>query len=333
MFNIPDIFEGGFVRNRPDITLVADHWSLITSSFPRVALALAVVLLARPCQGQDIEPRRWSHIPIGANFAGAAYAYSTGDILLDPALKIENAQFDLQTIAARYIRSFELFGKSARFDLTQAYQIGTWTGLLNGAPARAEREGLADTMLRFAVNLYGAPPLAGKEFAEYRAAAECETIVGMGLVVQLPTGQYFDDKLINLGANRFSFRPQLGVVRNVGKWSGELTTSATFYTANDSFFNGKRFEQDPVFSADANLIYTFVPGLWLAASVGYGDGGLTIVNGVANNDRQNNLGFGLGLGIPLSRAVGMKLGYTGTRTQANTGSDVDTFTCAFSVMW
>jgi len=326
MLNILEIIEAGFARKRADILL-------ITSSLLRIALAQVVVLLAIPSHAQDIEPRRWSHLPIGANFTGTAYAYSTGDILLDPALKIENAQFDLQTIVARYIRSFELLGKSARFDLIQAYQTGIWTGLLNGAPARAEREGLADTMLRFAVNLYGAPPLSGKEFAEYRANADCETIVGMGLVVQLPTGQYFDDKLINLGANRFLFRPQLGVVRNIGKWSGELTTAVTFFTANDAFFNGKRLQQDPVFSADANLIYTFLPGLWLAASVGYGNGGLTVVNGVANSDRQNNLGWGLGLGVPLSRAVGVKLGYTGTRTQANTGSDVDTFSCAFSVMW
>jgi hypothetical protein len=33
---------------------------------------------------------------------------------------------------------------------------------------------------RFAVNLYGAPPLAGHEFVEYRKAAGCETIGGYG---------------------------------------------------------------------------------------------------------------------------------------------------------
>lgn len=292
-----------------------------------------VLLLAAPCRGQDIEPRRWSHMPIGANFVGGAYAYSTGDILLDPALRIENAQFDLQTLGLKYIRSFELFGKSARFDLLDAYQIGTWSGLLNGTPAKVEREGWADASLRFAVNLYGAPPLAGKEFADYRAKTDCETIIGMGLVVQLPTGQYFDDKLINLGTNRFTFRPQLGVVRNVGKWSGELNTSASFFTANDRFYNGTRLVQDPLCSVDANLIYTFCPGLWLAGSVGYGDGGLNRVSGISSNDRQSNLGWGLGLGIPLSHTVGMKLGYVGTRTQVATGLDVDTFTCAFSVMW
>lgn len=297
------------------------------------ALALALLLSARPCQAQDIEPRRWSHLPLDTNFFGAAYAYSSGDITLDPVLRIQDGRFDLQTIGVKYIRSFELLGKSARFDITQSYQSGSWSGLLNGVPAATERNGLADTTLRLAVNLYGAPPLAGKEFADYRAGMDCETIVGMGLVVQLPTGQYDDTKLINLGSNRFSFRPQLGVVHNRGKWSGELTTAATFFTANDDFFNGKRLRQDPVLSADANLIYTFSPGLWLAASLGYGDGGITIVNGIANNDRQNNLGFGLSLGVPITRAIGVKVGYTGSRTHARTGSDVDTFACAISVMW
>ncbi|WP_265593885.1 transporter [Haloferula sp. BvORR071] len=169
-----------------------------------------------PCLAQDIEPRRWSHLPIGANFVGAAYAYSSGDISLNPVLRIEDGKFDLRTAGIQYIRSFELLGKSARFDLTQAYQSGTWSGLLNGVPTSVDREGFADTVLRFAVNLHGAPPLAGKEFEAYDAAKECENIVGLGLLVRLPTGEYLEDKLINLGSNRCTFTPQLGWVHNQG---------------------------------------------------------------------------------------------------------------------
>ena len=297
------------------------------------SLALAFLLLASPGQAQDIEPRRWSHLPIGANFGAAAYAYTTGDIYLEPELRIENAQFDLQTIAVKYIRSFELFGKSARVDLSQPYQLGHWSGTLDGVPAKVERDGFADTSVRFAMNLFGAPPLAGKEFAAYRAKADHETIVGAGLVLQLPTGQYFDDKLINLGNNRLAIRPQLGAVHNFGKWSGELTTQAWFFTDNDDFFNGKRLEQEPVGGVDAHLIYTFRPGLWLAGSFGYAGGGVTTVNGVESDNCQSNLGFGLGLGIPINRAIGVKIGYIGTRTQARTGLDADTFTAAFSVAW
>jgi hypothetical protein len=97
----------------------------------------------------------------------------------------------MDTAALKYIRTFECFGKSARFDLVQAYQDGEWTGLLDGAPASVQREGFADTTLRFAINLFGAPPLEGEEFAQFRAGLDCETIIGAGLIVALPTGEYF----------------------------------------------------------------------------------------------------------------------------------------------
>lgn len=291
------------------------------------------VLLALPCLAQDIEPRRWSHLPIGANFAGAGYGFSTGDITFNPVLRIEDGQFDLHTAALQYIHSFELFGKSARFDLAQAYQNGTWEGRLNGAPASVDREGWADSTLRFAVNLVGAPPLSGKEFAAYNAATTCEDIVGVGLLVRLPTGEYMEDKLINLGSNRYTFTPQFGWVHNQGKWSTELSGSVSFTTDNDEFFNGRTLEDDPYFVGQAHLSYTFRPGLWLTASTGYGLGGESSVNSVPADDPKGNFGWGLSLGIPINRAMGFKLAYIGTRTQKDTGADTDTFSLGFSMMW
>ena len=299
----------------------------------RLFKATLLPLLALPCLAQDIEPRRWSHLPIGANFGGLGYGFSTGDITFNPVLRIEDGQFDLHTAAIQYIHSFELFGKSARFDLAQAYQTGTWEGRLNGAPASVDREGWADSTLRFAVNLIGAPPLSGKEFAAYNAATTCEDIVGVGLLVRLPTGEYFDDKLINLGSNRYTFTPQFGWVHNQGKWSTELSGSVNFTTDNDEFFRGKTLEEDPYFVGQAHVSYTFRPGLWLTASTGYGLGGESSVNSVPADDPKGNFGWGLSLGIPINRAMGFKLSYIGIRTQEDTGADTDTFSLAFSMMW
>ncbi|MGO8838005.1 MAG: transporter [Limisphaerales bacterium] len=300
----------------------------------RVALLLAVLLLPRPGQAQDIDPRRWSHLPIGANFAGAAYAYTTGDISLDPVLRIQNGQFDVQTVAVKYIYSFELLGKSARVDIAQPYQFGHWSGLINGVQAATSRAGFADTSVRFAVNLIGAPPLKGKEFAAYQATnADHETIAGVGLGLQLPDGQYYSDKLINLGDNRFTFRPQIGATHNWGKWSAELTFQTWFFTDNDDFFNGNKLEQDPLYTTDANLIYNFRPGVWVAGSFGYSGGGNATINGVSKNDSESSVGFGFSVGLPISRAVGVKLYYIGTRSEVHTGQDSDTFAAAISVMW
>jgi len=122
-----------------------------------------------PCFALEFEPRRWAHLPMGTNFAGVGYAYTEADILVNPATRLENVEMKLHTAAAKYIRTFEFFDKSARIDIGQAYQEGDWTGLVDGVPASASRNGLADTLVRFAINLYGAPPLSGKEYVAYRS--------------------------------------------------------------------------------------------------------------------------------------------------------------------
>jgi hypothetical protein len=282
---------------------------------------------------QDIEPRRWSHLPLGGNFGGIAYAYTEGNIFFNPVIRIEDGEFEMHTAALKYIHAFEILGKSARFDLTQNYQSGSWSGLLNGAPAATERDGWSDTALRFAVNLYGAPPLAGQEFIDYRKATDSETIVGIGLLMTVPTGEYFEELLINLGTNRFSFTPQFGVVHTRGKWTMELSTSVTFYTDNDDFFNDTKHEENPYLVGQGHLIYTFMPGLWVGASAGYGYGGESTINRVSANDLKGNLGFGVSTGISLTRNFGFKIAYIGIRTREDTGSDNDTFTIGCSLQW
>jgi hypothetical protein len=289
--------------------------------------------LMPPCLAMDLEPRQWSHLPVGTNFAGIAYAYTRADISFDPVLRIEDAEMELRTWAGKYIRTFGLFGKSARVDLTQAYQEGEWTGLLDGVPTSVSRSGLSDTFVRLAVNLYGAPPLSRKEFAAYRSGINTETIVGIGLVVRLPTGEYMDDKLINLGENRFAFRPQLGISHTRGKWTAEVTGEAAFYTENDEFYNGNTLEQDPLYIVHGNLIHTFRPGLWVSASVGYDYGGEKRINGIEKDDTNQDVGWAFSLAYPINRHAGFKATYIGTRTQESTGLDSDTLMAALSLTW
>jgi hypothetical protein len=305
----------------------------ITTGRNPILLVSGLVLSVLPAFSQDLEPRRWSHLPLGSQFAGAGYAYTDGDISLNPVLRITDGTFEMDTTALKYIHSFNLLEKSARFDLAQAYQSGIWNGVIDGVPASVDRQGWSDTLLRFAVNLYGAPPLTGQDFLEYRKSTPCETIVGMGLVVQLPTGEYLDDKLINLGTNRYTISPQFGVVHNRGKWSGELSVSASFYTDNNDFFGGKKLEDDPYLIGQGHLIYTFRPGLWLGASAGFGYGGESTINGISADDREFNLGWGISLGIPVNRSFGFKIGYVGTRTQEDIGADTDTLAIACSLQW
>lgn len=289
--------------------------------------------LLLPCFATELEPRLWSHLPIGTNFAGVAYAYTDADISFDPVLSLEDVEMELQTWGAKYIRTFELFGKSTRIDLTQAYQEGKWTGLLDGVPASTSRSGLSDTFLRLSVNLYGAPPLSGKKFAAYRSEVDVDTIVGMGLVVRLPTGEYMEDRLINLGQNRFTFRPQLGISHVRGKWAAEVTGEVAFYTDNDDFFNGNKLEQEPTYIIHGHLIHTFRPGLWVSTSVGYDYGGESRINRIDKNDKKQDVAWALGFAYPIDRHSGFKATYIGTRKLESTGLDSDTLMASLTFSW
>jgi hypothetical protein len=300
-------------------------------------VALAVALLAFLigfANAQDVEPRRWSHIPKGSNFVGGGYAYSRGDVLFDPVLEIENVEVELHTAVFSYIHSFEFLERSARIDFVQGYRDARWEGLLSGAPASAVRQGFTDTLLRFSVNLLGAPPLEREEFAAYRKSVTGgETIVGAGLAVQLPTGNYLEDRLLNIGSNRFTFRPQLGVVHNRGKWSMEFTGSAWLFTDNDNFFGGSELQTSPLFTAQGHLVYTFRPGLWIGAGAAYGIGAQSTLNGSEGDDKKGNFAWGISAGYPITSSFGFKVGYFSLRTQEPVGGDVDVLSAGFSFMW
>ncbi|MBU1231989.1 MAG: transporter [Proteobacteria bacterium] len=285
------------------------------------------------CPAQEIEARRWSHLPTDSNFAGGVYSYTEAEIYFDPVLQIKNAQMEMNTWAFRYIRTLELMHKSARIEFTQGFQEGKWSGLLSDVATSISRRGLTDSQLRFALNLYGAPPLKGEEFAAYHAKANVETIIGTGLVVHLPTGDYMDDKLINLGSNRYTFRPQIGLVHNRGPWALELTGDVWLYTDNKDFIIQNTLKQDPLYTLQMHLVHTFRPGFWAAGSIGYAYGGESAVNGEDKNDLKENLVWAISLGCPITRQVGVKVIYLGTRTQQSLGQDSDSIAVSFSFLW
>ena len=297
------------------------------------ALIVFYGVMVNTCYAQELEPRRWNHVPKNTNFLGVGYGYTKADIFVDPVLSIEDAELDLSTFVTKYIRTFELFGKTARVDLISIFQDAQWQGLLDGAPRTVKRSGFADPAVRFSINLLGAPPLQGKDYAAYRRATERETIAGAGLAVHLPLGEYFDDKLLNLGGNRFIFRPELGVVHDWGNWSVELTGSVWLYTDNDDFFGGRRREQDPLYTLQTQLVYNFARGLWIAAGTGYGIGAESKIDDVRKDDESENIVWALSFGFPIVKRLAGKIGYIGSETLESTGADTNAISLGFVVSW
>ena len=64
---------------------------------------------------------------------------------------------------------------------------------------------------------------------------------------------------MNIGTNRWSFKPEVGISKTAGPWTLEVSAAAMFFTVNDEFFGGNRRVQDPLYSAQAHASYGFGP--------------------------------------------------------------------------
>ena len=296
-------------------------------------LGILTLWAAPPSHAQEVEIRRWNHLPINTNFLTTNYAYTEGDIAVDPTLRLEGVSVELETWLLGYIRTFELFDKTARLEVRQAWQSGTWDGLVDDEPRTVNRNGASDTFARFSMNLIGAPPLSGKAFAEYRSRTKVETNLGAALSVQLPTGQYFEDKLVNLGTNRFTFSPQFGFYQRLHQWSFEATAIGRFYTDNDSFFGGKRREQDPLYAVDGSIEYSFQSGLWVSAGAGINVGGQSTVDGIERDDRRGSYGWAVRGGFPIMRSLSFRAGYLDTDHWADVGIASQTVSVGLLGRW
>lgn len=290
-------------------------------------LVCALVLAACPAvQAQDLEPRRWSQLPTGLNVIGLGAFHSSGDVFLDPVLEIEEATMNVTGVGLAYLRTFSVFGQSARIDALLPAATGEWDGLLQGEPASTRREGFSDPRLRFSMLLYGGKAQTPAEFA---ATPRSRTVVGAAVSLVLPWGEYYADRLINLGQNRWIVRPQLGITHTRDRWTYELTGSVFIYGDNDDFRSGNELSNDPLWALQAHAIYNFRPGLWASISTGYGAGAEPSINGVERGIRTANWLTSVTVGFPINRQQGIKLAWLRWRTREANGMDRDDLAIAW----
>lgn len=287
--------------------------------------ALSVVTNAN---AQEAEPRSYSNTPIGLNFLISGYVYSQGKLAFDPNTAIADATFHSDTGVLAYVRSFEFAGQSAKFDAIVPTSSFAAHGLVNGEPREREMTGLVDPRFRVSVNLLGAPALSAKEFASYQQ----DLIVGVSLQVSAPLGQYDSTKLLNLGGNRWSFRPELGISKAWGPWTVEFAPSVTFFSDNTDFFGGNTFSQSPIYAVQGHVIYTFQSGIWMSLDGHYFAGGRTALNGAKSDNEQAITRAGLTLALPIDRQNSLKLSAS-TGITTRTGSELTAVGIAWQYRW
>ncbi len=293
-------------------------------------LVAAAVLVGTPAiaRAQDIEPRAYSNAPIGVNFLVAGYAYTQGALPFDASLPVKNAQLSTSNGVLGYARVLDLWGQSGKFDVIVPYTWLSGTAEVMGEGVERKVSGFANSLFRLSANLYGAPALTLPEFRNY----EQDLIVGASLQVSVPSGQYDASRIVNIGTNRWSFKPELGISKAIGQWTLESQVAATLFTDNRDFYAGNTRSQDPIYSLQGHAIYAFRSGIWVSLDATYFTGGRTTLNGVLGSDLQQNWRVGGTLAFPVDVHNSVKL-YASNGVSARTGNSYDLIGIAWQYRW
>ncbi len=300
----------------------------VSVRIPKLAVLTILAMTISPVSEADIEPRAYSNIPVGFNFLLTGYSYMKGNVAFAPILPIDNSKLETHSTFLAYVRSLDIWGKSGKLDIIIPEAWISGTAEVSGQPKDREIAGFADPMFRFYVNLYGAPALSMKEFAKYQQ----DTIVGISLAVTAPGGQYDPSKLVNIGTNRWSIKPEIGISKAWGPLTAEAAAGVFVFTDNNQPFRGNTFEQQPIYNFQGHLIYNFTPGIWGALDANYYTGGRTTLDNKTADNLQQNWRVGGTLAFPINRHHSIKInGSTGVYSR--TGSNYDIVGIAWQYRW
>src|SRR5262245_53110762 len=262
------------------------------------------------------------------NFLVAGYASSDGAVLVDPSIAPDAAHVRVDGPIVGYARGFAVGQMSAKIDAGIARVCLDGTATFKGQPAARHVCGFSDAKVRWSVNFLGAPALTLPQFPTYRQ----KLVAGASLQLGVPVGDYDAARLVNIGANRWSSKAQIGVSKAVQRWTLELSLAGTYYEANDDFYGGHRREQDAIYSLQGHVVYGFASGVWIALDLTHYRGGRTTTDGLADRNLQSNGRTGFTLALPINRAQSVKL-YLSSGVLTRTGTDFDTVGAAWQYRW
>jgi hypothetical protein len=291
-------------------------------------LALLVSFFSISAFSQDLEPRAYANLPKGTNVLALGYGYNKGNLLLDASLPIKDFELNTQIFAVNYIRSFSLAKKLARVQVSVPLADMQGKLLLNGEEVTGSRSGFGDMRVRFGVNLTGSPALDRKSFSQYQQKA----IFGVSLVTSVPTGRYYNDKQINIGTNRWGFKPEIGISKRFTKIYAEAYVGTWFYTNNNDYLVGNELKQKPTLSFQAHASYYFKNQMWVGINTNWYKVGEVAINGVYTGDTQKDWRLGATFSVPITKMQSVRLQYH-TGIYADLGLNYDSLTLAYQYVF
>jgi hypothetical protein len=293
-----------FARRRQEFILCG----LIRGLFP----IFACLCLVEGASAQDLAPRAYIISPIHSNAVVMTYAYFNGTLDFG-GLPITDATATANVPSVSIFHSMNFFGRTANFTAALPYGVADFNGKILNNETSVYRSGLLDSVWRYSVNLYGGPSMDGRQFMKWHQ----KMLIGASFRMMAPTGQYDSTKLINLGNNRWAFRPEVGYSQRFGHWIVDAYAGGWFYTTNPKFFSQNQYNpgittlgQAPIASFEGHLSYDIKPRFWASFDGNFWRGGAKSLNGVEDpSTTLRNSRLGGTVSVPITKHQAIKATY------------------------
>lgn len=259
-------------------------------------------------QGPGSRAPAYTPTPLHANALTVTFGFYDGSLTFNGVIPVTNATGTYSVPVLSLYHSFNMFGHFANVVAAVPYAVGNFQGDFQNEPTQIHRSGMLDSTYRLAVNLVGAPPLEAPQFVRWKQ----KKLLGVSLKVVAPTGQYDPTKLINWGANRWAFKPELGYSQRWGKIVLDGYAGVWLYTLNSRYFTGlNQQSQEPVGALEGHLSYDWKGRSWVSLDGNFWFGGITSLNGIPNlQTRQTSSRIGGTGSIRLDKHQSLKVSYS-----------------------
>jgi hypothetical protein len=233
---------------------------------------------------------------VGINQLELGYGFVHGNASIDTSLAITGASVDVNQETVDYTRYFGFLHRIMWAEA--AVPVAQLAGSIEGTHIEGSTAGAGDSSYTLATLLKGGRALGVAQFDEYRPT----TTVGVSLTVTAPTGLYSADQLLNVGADRWAFKPEVALSHPFGpekQWQLDAYANGYFYTDNTSFHGREILRQQPLAGLEGHISYSFNDSVWMSLDTRYSFRGTTFVDGVDQNNGQQNVIVGSELNMSI----------------------------------
>ena len=242
-------------------------------------------------------------------FAPGQYVYANADI--EASIFIATWAYHLTLFNRPSSLSVNLVGGDVDVDVNAKAPLQFLPpGITPGTAFSQSSSGFADPSIQFVVNLFGTPPLkAGFDLLNY----EPTWTLDIATMLAFPIGEYDDNKLVNIGQNRWfgrvalPFKYHFGVFDPGNMSSFELTPSVWLFAENDDFV-GQKLENDPLWQLEAHLTHDFTTSFFASLDVLYRGGFQSEIEGVEVGDELDIGDIGVTLNYQVTDNLAIRTG-------------------------